>query len=91
VYDLPKAARGDLPLKHAILARVEIDLGRPEEALALLDAHPDPDDVEAIASRWYLARAQGDAAGASSWEARWRLRATVADCPLDSLVPLEPR
>lgn len=58
-------------LAVAIRSRVWVDLGRIDEARALLDRHPDPRHPEALASRWYLALQDGDAASQASLSTQW--------------------
>lgn len=82
----PRIAAGEpAPLATAIRARVAIDRGDPAGARALLEQLPDPVTAEALASRWYVARATGR--DADALEARWRLADPNPARSLDQLVP----
>lgn len=78
------------PLRAAFLARAHVDLGEFDDAEKLLDMHPNPLDVDYLASRWYLARARGDAR-ADEWEQQWRERVADPRRNLTSLVPVQER
>ncbi len=67
--------------------RVRVDQGRLDEASELLAPHVDAIDEDVVASRWYLARALGDAAGLARAEADW---AGVRLSPLRELGQLVP-
>lgn len=62
----------DQPLVDAVVARVLVDLGRLDEAQALLATAPDPLDPEVMLSRWYVATRTDDphAATLASWASR---------------------
>ncbi len=73
-------------------SRVRVDQGRLEEAEALLAPHADVlDDEDVVASRWYLARAQGDAATMAEMEAKWPSARLSPLRELGHLVPINRR
>jgi hypothetical protein len=75
------------PLVRAIRVRVLTDAGRFAEARAVLDELPGADLPEILASRYYLARATGDAGAAARFAAEWGAR---NQAPQRSLAQLEP-
>jgi predicted Zn-dependent protease len=70
-----------------IRARVLTDLGRFDEANALLLKHPAPAQHDVVASRWYLARARGEHAYADALRERYERQAKPAGRTLDQLIP----
>jgi predicted Zn-dependent protease len=66
----------------AVQARLLVDRGRPDEAAELLAGYALETDEDLVASRWYLARARGDAAAMAAAEADY---AAVRKSPLRSL------
>jgi tetratricopeptide (TPR) repeat protein len=86
VFERHKVEVGDLPVKRAVMGRIAIDRGRLHEAREILAGSP-PEDPEILASAWYLARAEGDAAGMAAAEARWRRVSAARDRRLEHLIP----
>lgn len=82
------AAPRSQPIVDAIEVRTLVDLGRLDEARDLLATLPDPRDVEAIASAWYLHTARGDAAAASHASAAYAARGQAGLRPLTALSPV---
>jgi len=75
---------------RAIRARAEVDRGALAAARRLVDEALaiDPVDVEAVASAWYLARAEGDEASAAEWAERYALVNASPLRTLEQLIPL---
>lgn len=80
-------ARPDTLGMAAVRARIYADLGRLDEAhgvaVGLPARHP-----EVIATRWYLARAADDAAGATRWADRLKAHPLEGWRPLEPLIPI---
>jgi tetratricopeptide (TPR) repeat protein len=83
----PAVADAASPLRDAIRIRVLVDLGRLDEAKALLDNHPLPFVTETLASRWYLFRALGDEAETLKAVALWENVTMNKHLSLESLIP----
>jgi Tfp pilus assembly protein PilF len=75
------------PLIHPIRARILVDLGAFSAAQTELEKSKFPHHLEALATRWYLARARG--APTQELEASWRLARQSRDLTLAHLLPLE--
>jgi len=80
-----RRARG--ALIDSVRARILVDEGAVDEAVAVLDALGDSDHPEVLATRWYVARARGDAAEQERWAARWAA-VSLSARPLEDLIPL---
>jgi len=77
------------PMIHPIRARILVDLGDLKgagEEIAMASA---PNHIETLASRWYLARAQGEAT--AELEQAWANLLLNSERRLMDLVPLESR
>ncbi|MBM4393764.1 MAG: hypothetical protein FJ090_21780 [Deltaproteobacteria bacterium] len=72
-------------------SRVRVDQGRLDEARELLAPHADAIDEDVVASRWYLARAEGDAVAMAEMEARWPAARLSPLRELGHLVPINRR
>lgn len=68
-------------------ARVRVDQGRLDEAQALLAPHAEAIDEDVVATRWYVARALGNAEEVARAEADWP---AVRLSPLRELAQLVP-
>jgi Flp pilus assembly protein TadD len=77
------------PLLLAVRSRIQADLGDLEQAEGMLSELPRPDSAEALASRWYLARARGHMVREEAL-ADGYARAFPDAEPLENLVPLVP-
>jgi hypothetical protein len=86
IFERKKVELGDLPIKRAVMARIAIDQGRLADAREILAGSP-PEDAEIQATAWYLARAEGDAAGMADAEARWRRVNAARERRLEHLIP----
>lgn len=75
-------------LADAIRIRVLDDLGELDDAAALVEEWADADDSDLVASRWYHARATGDAAAQADAAAAYAVVQESALRTLDALVPL---
>lgn len=76
------------PISEAVRVRVLVDLGQLDEATQVAASLADPTSRDAIASRWYLARALGDAEGARRARDLWD-RASISPIrSLEQLIPL---
>lgn len=71
----------------AILIRVRSDQGDRAAAAALLADYTDSSEPDILASRWYVARLDGDPAEMARWSAAWE---EVRDNPLQRLEQLIP-
>ncbi len=74
-----------------VRARAAIDLGDLDRASAWLDAYGDLDHEELLASRWYLARARGDADAMAALAARWAALNRSPDRSLEQLISIYDR
>lgn len=79
------------PLANAVRVRILVDQGDLPGARELLGHLTHPADAEAVASRWYLARALGDEAEAARLAETWRLLVSARDRKLEQLIPLHDR
>jgi tetratricopeptide (TPR) repeat protein len=75
----------------ALRVRIRVDEGDLAGAVALLDTLAGEDTADVEASRWYVARARGDAAAMSDHAARWRAREPSRARSLDQLLPTDRR
>lgn len=75
----------DEPLAAVLRSRVLVDLGELDAARALLATHPNPHEASALASMWYLTRAEGG--DTTELERSWR-SANRAERQLESLIPV---
>ena len=75
-------------LKTTIEVRILVDLGRLEEAAKLLASHANPLDAEVLASRWYLARAQGDGERVERYASWWNEAWGGGNRSLEQLIPI---
>ena len=91
--DFAKKAMGKLAGSEvdAVSARALVDTGALAEAAALLESYPPRGDDEIVASRWYLARAQGDAAAEAEYAAQYAQLALSPLRTLDQLIPVAGR
>lgn len=83
-WDAPRSQ----PIVDAIAVRTLVDLGRVDEAKAALAALPDPLDLEALASAWYLSTALGHTDEAAVLADRYASLGAPTQRPLSSLRPL---
>lgn len=74
-----------------IRARIFVDLGRMDEAKALLDEWQATPDEEVAASCWYYARAAKDRAAMSEAEVEWQTLRSSPIRTLEQLVPYETK
>jgi len=72
----------------AVQVRMLVDRGQLVEARTLLADYALELDEEVVASRWYLARAEGDAAGLEREAAAYALARTSPLRTLDQYVPI---
>lgn len=82
-WDAPRSQ----PIVDAIEVRALVDLGRLDEAAEAAAGLPDPRDLEALASVWYLQTARGESAAAAQTASRYASRAP-AHRPLAALRPM---
>jgi len=78
-----------VPLGRSVRARMAVDGGDLDTALAMADALPL--DEEGLATRWYVARARGEVDDMSRLAARWAEMCSAGDRSLGQLVPLHLR
>lgn len=78
----------DTPALDAVKARILVDRGDFAEAARLLSGLAE--DPEAVAARWYLARARGDTAAADALRRRWTSGPRPVLRQLDAYLPIPP-
>lgn len=88
LVDRPWDKLKETPLLDTVRSRLLVDLGRYDEAEALLDALPDPAEPEALASWWYLSRARGDAAQEARYRRLYEALEPLPHRPLELLDPI---
>ena len=81
------ADASETPSAAVVRARVLTDLGRFDEADAILAKHPTPAHHDVLASSWYLARARGDDAYADALRERYDRQTKPAGRTLEQLIP----
>jgi tetratricopeptide (TPR) repeat protein len=74
--------------REASMVRALVDLGRVDEAEALLATLPDAGDPEVVASQWYVARRKQDAGAMALAERRYALVVGPTRADLSRFVPL---
>lgn len=79
--------RIDWAIKDAFAARVLVDLGRLDDAAALMDGLEMSSLLEVIESRWYLAHARGDVDAMGYHAALWETRNLAPGRSLNDLLP----
>jgi tetratricopeptide (TPR) repeat protein len=80
------------PDADSVRARILADLGRPEEALAVLAEYGEAmEDPDLLASAWYVARHMGDTRACDSLAQRYEKARQSPLRDLDDLVPLTAR
>lgn len=89
LHELEKTVTGRLQGVDAevLRARVLVDLGRLAEARQLMAPWQSIPDEEAVASRWYLARAENDPSSLTNAAAEWD---AIRSSPLRTLEQLVP-
>lgn len=75
----------------AIRARLWVDAGELAKAAEILAEYPDEQDEEQVASRWYLARAQGDVAAMAELAATYEHLRSSPLRQLEQLIPINRR
>ncbi|MBT3222098.1 MAG: tetratricopeptide repeat protein, partial [Proteobacteria bacterium] len=75
-------------LKAAIEARILVDLGKIEEARAKIADQSNSLDADVLASRWYIARGEGNLAEAERYAAWWDEAWGGGNRSLSQLIPV---
>ena len=79
----------EVPLGRSVRARMAVDAGELEVAAEIVSALPL--DEHGVATRWYLARAQGDEEAMQWLASRWSEMSGARDRSLEQLVPIHAR
>jgi len=83
----PKAAKGDLPIRSAVLARLAIDEGDRDAAHTILVEAGPSEHADLLASWWYLARAERRSVEMAEIAARWGRANRSPERRLEQLLP----
>ena len=75
----------------AVRARILVDQGKPADARAVLEGYEGLEDPDVIASGWYVARAEGDAAAMEEYARRYERVRQSPLRDLEDLVPVSAR
>jgi thioredoxin-like negative regulator of GroEL len=78
-----------VPMGRSVRARMAVDSGDLDGARAIVADLPL--DEEGLATRWYVARAEGNSDAMAGLETRWKAWAHAPDRRLEQLVPLHQR